>query len=66
MKFGNAENNYNIPEEDRTIEVNTEMIKCDNDHPVVWYSLKENGFVICEYCDMKYVNPDFTQTCIYF
>ena len=55
MKIGNAENNYIIPEEDRTIEVNTIMIKCDNDHPVVWYSLKENGFAICEYCDMKFV-----------
>ena len=56
MKFGgNAENNYSIPEEDRTIEVNTILIKCDNDHPIVWYSLKENGFAICEYCDMKYV-----------
>ena len=55
MKIGNAENNYSIPEEDRTIEVNTKMIKCDNDHPVVWYSLKENGFAICEYCDRKYV-----------
>ena len=55
MKIGNAENNYSIPEEDRTLEVNTEMIKCDNDHPVVWYSLKEAGFAICEYCDMKFV-----------
>ena len=50
-----AENNYSIPEEDRTIEVNTIMVKCDNDHPVVWYSLKETGFAICEYCNMKYV-----------
>ena len=39
MKFGGAENNYIIPEEDRTIEVNTIMVKCDNDHPLVWYSL---------------------------
>ena len=50
-----AENNYSIPEEDRTIEVSTIMVKCDNDHPVVWYSLKETGFAICEYCNMKYV-----------
>ena len=55
MKIGNAENNYSIPEEDRTLEVNTEIVKCDNDHPVVWYSLKENGFAICKYCDMKFV-----------
>ena len=55
IKHYNAENNYIIPEEDRTIEVNTIMVKCDNDHPVVYYSLKETGFAICEYCDMKYV-----------
>ena len=55
MKFGGAENNYIIPEEDRTIEVNTIMVKCDNDYPAVYYSLKETGQAICEYCNMKYV-----------
>ena len=55
MKFGNAENNYIIPEEDRTIEVNTIMVKCDNDHPAVWYSLTETGFAVCGYCNIKYV-----------
>ena len=55
MKIGNAENNYNIPEEDRTVIVNTKMVKCDNDHPVVWYSLEDGGFAVCGYCDMKYV-----------
>ena len=52
---GNAENNYIIPEKDRTVEVNTKTVKCDNDHPVVWYSLEEDGFAICEYCNMKYI-----------
>ena len=52
---GNAENNYSIPEKDRTVEVSTKTVKCDNDHPVVYYSLQETGFAICEYCDMKYV-----------
>ena len=51
----NAENNYNIPRKDRTVIVHTSQVKCDNDHPVVWYSLKDNDFVVCGYCDMKYV-----------
>ena len=46
---------YVIPEKDKIIKVNTKTVKCDNDHPVVWYSLKETGFAICEYCNMKYV-----------
>ena len=57
MKFGgnSLENNYIMPEEDRTIEVNTKIVKCDNDHPVVWYSLEETGFAVCGYCNIKYV-----------
>ena len=46
---------YDIPEQERTTIVNTCDIKCDNDHPVVYYTIEENGFAVCGYCDMKYV-----------
>ena len=46
---------YVIPEKDKIIKVNTEIVKCDNDHPVVWYSLEETGFAVCGYCNIKYV-----------
>ena len=55
MRKANAENSYNIPEQERTTIVNTRNIKCDNDHPVVYYTIEENGFAVCGYCDMKYV-----------
>ena len=47
--------NYVIPEKDKIIKVNTKTVKCDNDHPVVWYSLKETGSAVCGYCNIKYV-----------
>ena len=46
---------YVIPEKDKIIKVNTKTVKCDNDHPAVWYSLKETGFAVCGYCNIKYV-----------
>ena len=45
---------YVIPEKDKIIKVNTKTVKCDNDHPVVWYSLAETGFAVCGYCNIKY------------
>ena len=48
---------YVIPEKDKIIKVtNQSTVKCDNDHPVVWYSLEETGFAVCGYCNIKYVN----------
>ena len=46
---------YVIPEKDKIIKVNTKTVKCDNDHPAVWYSLTETGFAVCGYCNIKYV-----------
>ena len=46
---------YVIPEKDKIIKVNTKTVKCDKDHPVVWYSLEETGFAVCGYCNIKYV-----------
>ena len=47
---------YVIPEKDKIIKVNTKTVKCDKDHPAVWYSLTETGFAVCGYCNIKYVN----------
>ena len=49
---------YVIPEKDKIIKVNTEIVKCDNDHPVVWYSLTETDFAVCGYCNIKYVREN--------
>ncbi|MGF1501460.1 MAG: zinc-finger domain-containing protein [Paracoccaceae bacterium] len=42
------------------IEVTTRRICCDGGggalgHPRVWYSIGEQGFVECGYCDRKFV-----------
>ena len=50
-----ALNNYVIPEKDKIIKVNAKTVKCDNDHPAVWYSLTETGSAVCGYCNIKYV-----------
>ena len=55
MRKANAENRYTIPEKERITIVHNRKIKCDNDHPVVYYTIEEDGFAICGYCDMKYV-----------
>ena len=46
---------YVVPEKDKIIKVTTETVKCDKDHPAVWYSLAETGFAVCGYCNIKYV-----------
>lgn len=46
---------YKVPEKDRIIKVQTRTVKCDLDHPVVYYSIGDSGYVICGYCDMKYI-----------
>ena len=63
LRKANAENSYVIPEEERIVyvfssdstTVHNRKIKCDNDHPVVYYTIEENGFAVCGYCGMKYV-----------
>ena len=52
----NTRTAYDIPEKDKIIKVtNQSTVKCDNDHPAVWYSLTETGFAVCGYCNIKYV-----------
>ena len=40
------------------IYVDTERVWCmgeDMDHPKVYYSVPEQGYVKCNYCDIKFV-----------
>ena len=53
---------YVIPEKNKIIKVNTKTVKCDNDHPAVWYSLTETGFAVCGYCNIKYVDERSFET----
>ena len=63
LRKANAENSYVIPEEERIVYVfssdstivHNRKIKCDNDHPVVYYTIEESGFAVCGYCGMKYI-----------
>ena len=55
MRKANAENRYTIPEKEPITIVHNRKIRCANDHPVVYYTIEEDGFAICGYCDMKYV-----------
>ena len=29
-----------------------------NDHPMVWYTVPEKGFVVCGYCDIKFARQE--------
>ena len=35
-----------------------ETVYCDNDHPRVYYNVPKNGFVVCGYCDIKFMNKE--------
>ncbi len=32
-----------------------DTIYCDNDHPRVYYNVPKEGYVVCGYCDIKYM-----------
>tara|TARA_Y100001938_G_C8061460_1_gene417527 strand:+ start:713 stop:889 length:177 start_codon:yes stop_codon:yes gene_type:complete len=39
------------------IYTNKDRVSCtgeSNDHPLVYYSVPEKGFVTCGYCDLKF------------
>ena len=54
-----------VPEEYRheisgktIIESTTDRVRCsglNNDHPLVYYTIGEKGFVVCGYCDLVFV-----------
>ena len=58
------QNDYDVPEKERITIVHTKIVKCDNDHPVVYYEIGIPSYVDwpgdpdsieCGYCGMKYV-----------
>ena len=43
------------------IESTAERVRCsgeDNDHPLVYYTIGEKGFVVCGYCDLVFVRKE--------
>ena len=47
--------NINYPE--NIIYTKQDRVRCsgeNNDHPLVYYSVPEKGYVTCGYCDTKY------------
>ena len=51
-----AENMSDFPE--TIIYTDKERIWCtgeNNDHPRVYYSVPEQGYVVCGYCDIKFM-----------
>ena len=47
---------------EKVIEVDDDRVSCtgepEGDHPKVYYSIPENGFAVCGYCNIKFVRKD--------
>tara|TARA_Y100000114_G_scaffold68003_1_gene62317 strand:- start:3029 stop:3208 length:180 start_codon:yes stop_codon:yes gene_type:complete len=56
---GQARNDWmkkqSAPENKEVIVVKTDTVSCSDDHPLVYYKLK-NGRAECNYCGKVYVN----------
>ena len=42
----------------KDIIVNEKQIKCSgelNDHPLVYYTIGKDGYVVCGYCSQKFI-----------
>ena len=47
--------------EERIVYVNGDTAKCsgdNNDHPLTYYKIPHDGFVVCRYCDIKFVRKE--------
>jgi len=44
----------------KEVLVNEKRISCGEaeDHPLVWYNINEKGYVVCGYCNTKYIYSD--------
>ena len=45
------------------IEVDSDRVFCtgeSDDHPKVWYSVPEEGVVVCGYCDLQFKRKELT------
>ena len=45
------------------VEVDSDRVSCDGDgeHPRVWYSIPEDGYVQCGYCDIMFMRKKLTE-----
>ena len=37
------------------IYTDEDHIMCDNDHPRIWLQMGKDGYVICGYCNAKFI-----------
>lgn len=37
------------------IYTDKERVKCSDDHPLVYYTVPKGGYVICGYCNKKWI-----------
>jgi len=47
--------------EERIVYINGDTAKCsgDNaDHPLTYYKIPHDGFVVCGYCDIKFARKE--------
>lgn len=44
------------------IYTDKETVSCENDHPKVFYKVPEKGYVVCNYCDIKFVKQSNIQS----
>ena len=35
--------------------IHTKTFHCDDDHPIVYYTVDENNEAVCEYCSAKFI-----------
>ena len=53
------------PQIQTIIEVDSDRVSCNgvaNDHPKVWYTVPDEGYVQCGYCDIMFMRKKLTET----
>ena len=51
------------PQISTIVEVDSDRVSWDGDgeHPRVWYSIPEDGYVQCGYCDIMFMRKNLTE-----
>jgi len=47
--------------EERIEYTDEDIVKCsgdNNDHPITYYRVPFKGFVVCKYCDIKFIHRE--------
>ena len=53
------------PQISTIVEVDSDKVSCTgetNDHPKVWYTVPDDGYVLCGYCDIMFMRKKLTET----